>query len=1098
MEEDDPISWSVETVKKDICSQRILPGWDTASLDALGESLEEHSVTGLMLLISVDKAKLRTDLGVALLCDRNQIMKRIFYLRECSKAYQEFPQTIGAAPGAGTTTDFDDDDDDDDDAFRWSLQRVKDEICNNGILPGCDATSLHDLGSLLETHYVTGQVLLLSVDEDELSTDLRLVPCNCTQIMNRILHLRERSKGYQVFVAKKVLFAPAQTIVSAVATLPPGASTTTDPTDSASDPETTGLNSQTTPEQDEADVRSPVEQGGSFYSTSDTRSGTSNSSPPMTPDDTDNSWTPQRPPRLAVDEKDGETGFGSKIRKMTSSKTGELGNPPSISLKRPPSAVEAPGTENKSAPKRKRIKPRSGHVLNPSKQDGLPNNVMDNEHEDHQLSSDIDNPDSHGSRGELADASQSPADDWPHEDYDPENVVGSKDDPEDDTGSEICRGYDDEKVEHRSGVIEEQDLDLANVLDSAEAVERVASTTIAEQMGEGVAEDVAAFFSEEVENIKIRTYKMWLPGMRRVDENGSEVGLYSFQLVGVRFLVTNVKSMARGAFLCDDMGLGKTIQAFGVCQVLYNHAQLTYAVGEALHNANGTRTDPYGNIHQGKGRPGPCPSQKAIKASFGICCNCWEGSPTGFDVREGPVLNIVPPQLIWNWHRDWLKFFDPKNPLSIQHKVAHNSAKGVAKFDREKHGLCDPQTGVAPRNSNRFVVTTSPASVDRQILATEKHTFWVKAVVKSGKRAGQLGNRDEQGCWYRSKTNWSMLLRDECHSEKGENTAAVRICRQVNYGWTDKNPDQMLGREREMASRSVTANRRPDNLRIVCKSMTPPPVVCLSGTPFEKSPSDIKWYIHAMQDAAGYIAPGDERYNSNICQDEARSVWETHPELKFCTTKAIDKLERDYAILTAETDDNPLDEDTKRRATNRLSNGLGHIFKALTIRRQKGSNFFGFRVVDLPPGQHVDVPCALTMQQEKWVTSISESIGHRAQQNERARRLQFSKNHTERRRASFPYLGSEGWEEVIHSNDSKDIGADFVRKWYGTDEKERASPFYQKLHMLISGNSKVNAVRKILLRYVVGRNDWSGRPKRFVLLTEYPAVAFIWYLVRDD
>jgi hypothetical protein len=59
-----------------------------------------------------------------------------------------------------------------------------------------------------------------------------------------------------------------------------------------------------------------------------------------------------------------------------------------------------------------------------------------------------------------------------------------------------------------------------------------------------------------------------------------------------------------------------------------------------------------------------------------------------------------------------------------------------------------------------------------------------------------------------------------------------------------------------------------------------------------------------------------------------------------------------------------------------------------------------------------------------------------------------------------------------------------------------ASPFYQCLPKLCKSNPKVIAVRKILLRYIVGKMDWSGRPKRFVLLTYYPVTAPIWYLVR--
>jgi hypothetical protein len=131
------------------------------------------------------------------------------------------------------------------------------------------------------------------------------------------------------------------------------------------------------------------------------------------------------------------------------------------------------------------------------------------------------------------------------------------------TGSDICPGTTITRVENRSGVIEQQDLDFHNIKDGSEAVEHVARTTIAEQMAKGQVELIASFFAEDVEKIKDRTYKMWLPGMKVRDEKGRPAGLLAFQLFGVSFLIMNIKSPACGGFLCDDMGLGETIQGPG-------------------------------------------------------------------------------------------------------------------------------------------------------------------------------------------------------------------------------------------------------------------------------------------------------------------------------------------------------------------------------------------------------------------------------------------------------------------------------------------------------------------------------------------------------
>jgi hypothetical protein len=127
--------------------------------------------------------------------------------------------------------------------------------------------------------------------------------------------------------------------------------------------------------------------------------------------------------------------------------------------------------------------------------------------------------------------------DWPDQGYLPDNIDGRLLDPDGSTGSDICLGYDDDRVENQSGVIDQQDLDFDDIEDGSEAVERVARTTIAEQMGEVQVELVTSFFAEDVEKIKDRTYKMWLPRMKVRDEKRRLVGVLACQLFGVRFLI---------------------------------------------------------------------------------------------------------------------------------------------------------------------------------------------------------------------------------------------------------------------------------------------------------------------------------------------------------------------------------------------------------------------------------------------------------------------------------------------------------------------------------------------------------------------------------
>jgi SNF2 family DNA or RNA helicase len=114
MDVNDPFEWDIQRVKEDICSRMRLPGWDNASLDALGTLFEERGITGQILLTKVGMEQL-DGLGIISLDDRNEIIRRISYLQGKSDGYKaqnvnSTPMgTAGAVPACpdpetGTTT----------------------------------------------------------------------------------------------------------------------------------------------------------------------------------------------------------------------------------------------------------------------------------------------------------------------------------------------------------------------------------------------------------------------------------------------------------------------------------------------------------------------------------------------------------------------------------------------------------------------------------------------------------------------------------------------------------------------------------------------------------------------------------------------------------------------------------------------------------------------------------------------------------------------------------------------------------------------------------------------------------------------------------
>jgi hypothetical protein len=91
--------------------------------------------------------------------------------------------------------------------------------------------------------------------------------------------------------------------------------------DFESDAEINGwFNSKTSREQDDTDVSLAVGQAGDSYSSEDDVTSPESQIQPMTPDDTDDSRTPQRQPRLR--------GPRSQTKSMRSGRSGRIGNAP--------------------------------------------------------------------------------------------------------------------------------------------------------------------------------------------------------------------------------------------------------------------------------------------------------------------------------------------------------------------------------------------------------------------------------------------------------------------------------------------------------------------------------------------------------------------------------------------------------------------------------------------------------------------------------------------------------------------------------------------------------------------------------------------------
>jgi hypothetical protein len=175
-------------------------------------------------------------------------------------------------------------------------------------------------------------------------------------------------------------------------------------------------------------------------------------------------------------------------------------------------------------------------------------------------------------------------------------------------------------------------------------------------------------------------------------------------------MFTRVRGAVGGAFLGDEMGLGKTSQAMTLVQVLFLHADLSYAVRHAVDVDDGRRKDKMGLLHLGWDAVAgqECPSRRAIKKCFGLRCVCEVDSPTGkFSPRDGMAIAQLPAGLIWNWEKDYDRFFDRASESAIQLWIAHAKASRRVRWNgTDPRFHCRTDGSPKPLQIRHLVVTS--------------------------------------------------------------------------------------------------------------------------------------------------------------------------------------------------------------------------------------------------------------------------------------------------------------------------------------------------------------------------------------------------------
>jgi hypothetical protein len=319
--------------------------------------------------------------------------------------------------------------------------------------------------------------------------------------------------------------------------------------------------------------------------------------------------------------------------------------------------------------------------------------------------------------------------------------------------------------------------------------------------------------------------------------------------------------------------------------------------------------------------------------------------------------------------------------------------------------------------------------------------------------------RAEEDKWV-SGVNWAVVIHDEFHTEKNKGTQAVTLLKALNQGHDEPVP--------------------------------PPLFVIMSGTPIEKSPEDIKYYIEALHYYAG---------TGVVDNNEVLNRWAFNDKLCHCEPSVIDGLTAKWNTLAKQVEliEKNADE------LERLAVSLGNVWSALMIRRLKDTIWYGKPIIRLPPNFHEDRTCRLTEQQLAQIKSLSKADAKKKAFQQRIKAWEeggkegpapsakqavtsYLFNATEERiAASFPYLVQMREKEVIANFTWEE-----VKKWL---KDVGNSPYLKHIGDLIRNNAKIEELGKIV-DIILGGADKDGLPEKGVIVSVSPQCAFIIVVVR--
>lgn len=399
---------------------------------------------------------------------------------------------------------------------------------------------------------------------------------------------------------------------------------------------------------------------------------------------------------------------------------------------------------------------------------------------------------------------------------------------------------------------------------------------------------------------------------------------------------------------------------------------------------------------------------------------------------------MTPPHLISNWVNEWDKSIDHTEGRTDMKLLIAHSQTAKAYPDRALSRRKDHNKLLAFDSETK----SAKHGQERYVVITSSKSYESRVRQELGLiRTWTInpGKRNAKTCSeILDNVAWSRAIQDEFHQAKNPEVIGIRIFRGLKG-----NPFFWF----------------------------------LSGTPFEIGPGDIVGYTGLLE----------------------KAEWETDDVLKLGMHDNLSQMGKSVAQIVRSGVSEGLEAITDKFG--------GVLLPKLMIRRKGDDLWFGKPTVDLGPNRHKDIEVPFSETFKRVLENLEKKAMDELKADFERRLANWKRSH--KPSEPEPKLNTKRFFKTSRDHHLfatfpglmklKELYPDLAMtseelKQSGWLDEPKKSPYFKYLDLLMETSLKYREIRRILTAIEKGRDD-AGRREKMVIMSQYPVIVFILWLV---